>query len=37
MPPALAPLLAAGGALGVITTIAVIITRVTLSRRSTGR
>jgi hypothetical protein len=37
MPPAIAPLLAAGGALGVITTIAVMITRVTLTRRSTGR
>ena len=37
MPPAIAPLLAAGGALGVITTIAVIITRVTLNRRSAGR
>jgi len=31
------PLLAAGGALGVMTTIAVIFTRVTSSRRSAGR
>ncbi|HEV8530922.1 MAG TPA: hypothetical protein VGT00_05870 [Methylomirabilota bacterium] len=37
IPAAIAPLLAAGGALGVITTIAVIITRVTLNRRSAGR
>ncbi len=37
MPPAIAPLLAAGGALGVMTTIAVIFTRVTSSRRSAGR
>jgi hypothetical protein len=37
MPPAFAPLLAAGGALGVITTIAVLIMRVTRNRRSAGR
>jgi hypothetical protein len=37
MPPAIASLLAAGGALGVITTIAVIITRITLNRGSAGR
>ena len=37
MPSAIAPLLAAAGALGVMTTIAVIFTRVASSRRSAGR